>query len=457
MENKKEKVALSSVLAGVVLTLMKFVVGTITGSLGIISEAVHSLLDLAAAIMTFFAVRFGDKPADKDHHYGHGKIESVSALIETGLLFITSFWIIYESIHRIITNNLTIKIEWYAFVIIIISIIIDISRSRALKKVAKETGSQALEADALHFSSDILSSGVVLIGLFLSLFGIKGADCFAAIGVALFVGLAGYRLGKSTINTLIDKAPEGIYDKVHTILERNEHVIDIERIRVRQSGAHLSIDTKISINRKLSSEKIKEITNNIENKIKEDIQEESEIIINTEPIKINTETILDSIKILAAKNNLSIHDLIIDELDGKKYISYDLELKDDLTIKEAHDIADKFENEIKNEIVEEETEINSHIEPLKHNTICSSNSTKEDFEIIEKAIKEISLEIKDINTPHNILVRKIENKFFISFHCFAKEDILLDQIHDATIKYEYLLQEKVNNIKKVVIHVECKE
>ena len=139
MKNKKESVALSSVFAGVFLTLTKFLVEFLTGSMGIISEAAHSLLDLVAAIMTFFAVKVGDKPADKEHHFGHGKVESVSALIETGLLFITGFWIIYESIHRLVVGGTEIKVTWYAFVVVILSIIIDISRSRALGKVAKET------------------------------------------------------------------------------------------------------------------------------------------------------------------------------------------------------------------------------------------------------------------------------------------------------------------------------
>ncbi|MEZ7820918.1 MAG: cation diffusion facilitator family transporter, partial [Patescibacteria group bacterium] len=164
MKNKKEIVALGSVFAGVGLTLTKFIVGILTGSMGIISEAAHSLLDLVAAIMTFFAVKVGDKPADEAHNYGHGKVESVSALIETGLLFVTGFWIIYESINRLISKNTEIKTTWYSFAVVILSIVIDVTRSRALNKVAKETNSQALEADALHFSSDILSSGVVLLG-----------------------------------------------------------------------------------------------------------------------------------------------------------------------------------------------------------------------------------------------------------------------------------------------------
>ncbi len=182
---------MSSVAAGAALTLTKLVVGLLTGSMGIISEAAHSLLDLAAAVMTVFAVKHGDKPADADHPYGHGKIESVSALIETGLLFLTSAWIVYESVRRLWSGNVEIEATWYAFAVVIGAMAVDISRSRALYAVAKRTKSQALEADALHFSSDIWSSAVVLIGLVFVRLGIKGADAIAAIGVSMFVAVAG--------------------------------------------------------------------------------------------------------------------------------------------------------------------------------------------------------------------------------------------------------------------------
>ena len=192
---------------------MKLVVGIMTGSIGIISEAAHSALDFGAAALTLFAVRMSDKPADRKHHYGHAKVESVSALIETGLLVITSAWIIFASAERLMSGKTEIEVTWYAIAIMVISIVVDFSRSRALKKVARETNSQALEADALHFSSDILSSAVVLIGLIFVSFGITWADSIAGIAVALLVAGAAFRLGKTTIDILIDAAPEGLADR----------------------------------------------------------------------------------------------------------------------------------------------------------------------------------------------------------------------------------------------------
>ncbi|TAN61941.1 MAG: cation transporter, partial [Magnetospirillum sp.] len=202
--DRKQSVALSSVFASAAMTIMKLVVGLMTGSLGVLSEAAHSLLDMGAAILTWFAVRIGDQPADERHPYGHGKVESVSALIETGLLFVTAAWIIKEAIGRLLAEAVVVESTWWSVGVIVISILIDIGRSRALSKVAKETGSQALEADALHFSSDILSSCAVLVGLGLVWLGWPKGDAVAALGVAGFVMLAGWRLGTRTIDVLVD-------------------------------------------------------------------------------------------------------------------------------------------------------------------------------------------------------------------------------------------------------------
>src|SRR5512132_3627529 len=171
MRAEKRGVAQNSVYAAIGITVLKFIVGITTGSLGILSEAAHSGLDLVAAVITLFSVRVSDKPADADHQYGHGKVENFSAFIETGLLLLTCVWIIYEAIKRLFFHRVEIEPTIAAFVVMFISMAVDLWRSRALGKIAVKYDSQALEADALHFSTDIWSSGVVVLGLFLVLFG----------------------------------------------------------------------------------------------------------------------------------------------------------------------------------------------------------------------------------------------------------------------------------------------
>lgn len=452
--NKKESVAFSSIIASAVLTGMKFVVGVLTGSMGIISEAVHSLLDLGAATMTFFAVRFGDRPPDKEHPYGHGKIESVSALIETGLLFITSAWIIYESIHRLIFKNVEVEATWYAFAVVIISIIIDISRSRALSKVGKETGSQALEADALHFSSDIMSSAVVLIGLVFVFFGINGADSIAAIGVSLFVALAGYRLGKRTINVLLDTAPEGISEKAREIAETIEGVIAVESVRSRLLGPNSFIEMVIQIDRKMSMARVQEIISNVEREVERNIPN-SDISVRTRSIHLDNETIIDSIHALAGRHDISIHEVVVDELDGCKCVSYHIEVCDCLNVKEAHLIASKLEMSIKEELGEEII-INSHIEPMKSEAELSHDLTKEEREKIFTLISAIGLEVKELDNLHNFMIRKMRGGYFISLHCTVPGDMAIERVHNAVSELERLIKGRIEGVGRVVIHAEPK-
>jgi cation diffusion facilitator family transporter len=288
--SKKQSVALSSVFASIILTVTKLIVGIVTGSIGILSEAAHSLLDLGAALITFFAVKAGEKGADDHHHYGHQKIESVSALAETGLLFLTSVWIIFEAIKRLSSGKVEIEVTWYAFAVMILSIIIDFSRSRALKKVAKETGSQALEADALHFSSDILSSLTVILGLIFVSLGIAKADAIAAIGVSLFVIHVGYSLGKRTIDVLTDTVPFGLSEKVRSFVKGCEGVISIKKIRVRSAGVTIFIDITIAVSDKLSIGKAHAISDDIETKIKASIPE-ADITVHLEPQKSSNKTV----------------------------------------------------------------------------------------------------------------------------------------------------------------------
>ncbi len=449
---KKQSVALSSVFASALMTVMKFIVGVMTGSMGIISEAAHSALDLGAAILTLFAVKVSDKPADDKHPYGHGKVESVSALIETGLLFLTSAWIIYEAVHRILNKNIEVEATWYAFAVIIISILIDISRSLALKKVAKETNSQALEADALHFSSDVWSSGVVLVGLILVAFGIKGADAFAAIGVSIFVLVAGYRLGKRTIDVLIDTAPEGISDIVKEVVDKIEGVIVVDKIRVRPLGAVVFIEAELSINRSFSIIKVNEIVKNAREAIMQKIVG-ADVLIHIKPIQLKDETIIDIVRTIASKHVLSVHSIVIDNLEKHKFISYDLELPGNLTVFKGHEIASHLEKEIQAEIGSE-IEINTHVDPYLIEEKISDKISEKETLLIEKTVAEIIENVGLLKDAHNILIRKINNKIFLTLHCYAKGEETIEESHSQASKLKYLIKEKIREIENVVVHVE---
>ncbi len=268
---EKNKVAFISVIAAIFLTSFKIVVGILTGSLGILSEALHSALDFVAAAITWFAVRLSDKPADEDHHYGHGKIENLSALIETLLLLITCVWIIYEAVSRLISGETHIEVNIWSYIVVISSIIIDISRSSALMRVAKKHNSQALEADALHFSTDIWSSSVVLLGLICANFGIFVADSIAALFVAVIVIYISYKLGKRSINVLLDKVPEETYLKIKSILDGLTEIERYHDLKVRAAGAEIFVEFNIHVKSELNIKQSHDTASMIENKIKNEI------------------------------------------------------------------------------------------------------------------------------------------------------------------------------------------
>jgi cation diffusion facilitator family transporter len=282
MGNEKNKVALSSMIAAVFITTFKLIIGLLTGSLGILSEALHSALDLVAAFITWIAVRISDKPADKEHNFGHGKIENLSALVETALLLVTCIWIIYEAVHRLVTGSTHIQVTVWSYIVVISSIIVDYSRSRALKRVAKKYNSQALEADALHFSTDIWSSTVVLIGLICAQFGIFIADSIAALVVAVIVIFVSYNLGKRAINALLDTAPKDMTKEIIAFLEKDPEVKYFHDLKIRTSGADTLVEIIVHLNQNLNLVKSHEITENLEKSILSIIKK-GQVFIHAEP------------------------------------------------------------------------------------------------------------------------------------------------------------------------------
>ena len=287
--------ARSSILAAVFLTGSKFVVGILTGSLGLLSEALHSCLDLVAAVVTYFSVRVSDKPADKEHHFGHGKIENMSALIQTVLLLVTCGWIIYEAVHRLIAKNVEIEVNIWSYIVVITSIIVDITRSRALSRVAKKHNSQALEADALHFSTDILSSCVVLLGLISAQFGFYFADPIAALFVAIIVLSVCYKLGKKAIDILLDKAPTQSYERVTEILNNHPEIKEYHNLKLRTAGADTFVSFNIHLEPTMSFTDIHSFCDHLEKDIEQKIPR-CEVSIHAEPQDfehINSESYVD--------------------------------------------------------------------------------------------------------------------------------------------------------------------
>jgi cation diffusion facilitator family transporter len=289
-DTDKRSAALGSLLAAVGLTTMKIVVGVLTGSLGILAEAAHSGLDLVAAAMTYIAVRISGKPADRTHLYGHGKVENLSALLETLLLFITCGWIIYEATHRLFFHKVEVEVTVWSFAVMATSIVIDISRSRVLSRIAKKYNSQALEADALHFETDVWSSAVVIVGLAFvklgewapSLGWLRNADAVAALGVSALVIWVCWRLGTRTVDALVDSAPAGLEERILAAVSAVPGVQNCHNIRARYSGPRLFIDLHVLVDGRQTLFEAHALTETIEGVIQQ-IVPDADVTVHPEP------------------------------------------------------------------------------------------------------------------------------------------------------------------------------
>ena len=349
MTAEKRRVAMTSVFAAVLLTTMKLVVGLWTGSLGILSEALHSALDLLAALITFFAVRVADKPPDTDHQFGHGKIENLSALVETVLLLATCVWILYEAYARLTGGGVHVEVNVWAFAVVIISIFVDIGRSRALMRVARKYKSQALEADALHFSTDIYSSLVVLIGLISVLVGFPEADAIAAAIVAGIVIWISVRLARKTIDGLMDHAPEGLRESVEQTVLDVDGVESIRVLRLRASGAEVFINLVIGVQRTTFFDQVHGIVDRVEDAVRAAVPR-SDVIAHAEPVTGVRERLSDKVEWLVRQSGLTAHNICILWVDERYVVDFDIEFPEGTSFLRAHELASEVEQRVRQEL-----------------------------------------------------------------------------------------------------------
>jgi cation diffusion facilitator family transporter len=454
---EKRNVAASSVLAAIALTSMKLVVGLITGSLGILSEAAHSALDLAAAAMTWFAVRVSDKPADETHTYGHGKIENLSALFETVLLLATCVWIIYEAVQRLFYKPVDIEANVWAFAVMGTSIVIDVSRSRALYRVARKYHSQALEADALHFSTDVWSSSVVIIGLALVRLAdifrqpwLVKADAIAALGVAGIVVYVSLQLGKRTVAALLDAAPSGLRDQVVRAV-RVPGVLEVKQARVRQSGPEMFADVTLAVSPEASTERAHSIASEAEAEIRR-LVPGADVIVHVEPSDHASESLVGSVRMIAARQGLGAHAIRLHDVPGHRSLELHLEVPEHLSVDEAHAQATAFERAV-GEAIPEIDQVTTHIEPAGDSSALQASAPAEVTRmrsLVEGIVRDQGLECE----IHQLEVHRVRGELSVSFHCALKGEHTVGHAHDLTVRVEQALRARLPRLGRVVIHVE---
>jgi len=453
MRDLKQRVALTSIAASGGLTLAKGVVGLATGSLAILSEAAHSLLDLAATIMTYFAVRVSDRPADEEHHYGHGKVESVTALAETALLFLLSGMVIWEAGHRLIGGEThAVAATVWAFAVIVVSIVVDFFRARVLYRVAKETASEALEADALHFGSDMWSSAAVLVGLGAVFMGFPWADSVAAIVVAVFICVAGWRLGRRTIETLTDTAPAGAGERIRAIATRVAGVVAVDRVRVRPAGHTLFVDLDVAVSRTLPLDRVTTIKDRIVTAVRSEFST-AETTVNSEPRALDDETVLERVMVIARNRALAVHHVTVHAIAGRLSVSLDLEVDGSLAFRRAHEIADGLEQAVRDELGLE-VEVETHIEPLQTRGLSGRDAADGRVQAVHGELSSIAQKLGVVRDVHEVRVRETPDGEIVNFHAYVDPLMSVSEVHDRIDDLERGLRERFPTIKRVIGHAE---
>src|SRR5215467_7545025 len=456
MADNKEHVALGSIVASAGLTVAKAVVGLATGSLAILSEAGHSLIDLAATIMTYFAVRVSGKPADAEHHYGHGKIESVSALAETALLFVLSGIVIWAAVGRLLSvAEHSVDATRWAFAVIAVSIVVDFVRARVLYRVADKTASEALEADALHFSSDMWSSIAVLVGLAGVALGYRWADSAAAIIVALFVCLAGWRLGSRTISTLTDTAPAGVADKVIAATKKIKGVVAVERVRARTVGATLFVDLSVAVSRTVPLDRVAILRMAIIAAIRK-VTPGAEVNVAVTPRALDDETVLERVMVIARNKALAVHHVTVHAIANRLSVSLDLEVDGALSLAAAHDIASDLEAAIRDELGPE-VEVETHIEPLQLIGVSGREAPAERVTAVQAELSKLSSKLRFVREVHDVRVRDTKEGEIVNFHCRVDPGLTVRDVHDKVDELERGLRRRFPEIKRVIGHAEPKQ
>lgn len=460
---EKRGAAMSSLVAAVFLTGMKLAVGLSTNSLGILSEAAHSGLDLLAAAVTYFAVRYSSLPADSRHPYGHGKMENLSALVETLLLLLTCVYIVREAVDRLFYAPEAVEVTWWSFGVMAVSIVIDISRSRMLKRMAEKHNSQALEADALHFSTDIWSSAVVILGLgCVWLAGImpegspwrgvlERADAVAALGVSAIVVWVSIRLGREAVDVLLDGGSQDMAQELREAVEDIPGVRGVGQVRARLSGPTSFVDLTLDIARQASFEDAHKIGARAEDAVKQ-VLPGADVVVHLKPVAAQERDLFELVRGLAARHALGVHGLHAHQTPKGLHLEMHVEVPDGQTLARAHELVTAFENSVRGGLKEPVT-IASHIEPVGEKDLARDSQTDQS-ESIRQEVEKLVNGAGSVSDCHGVAVHRLGDKYSVSFHCRMAPTVSIGQAHEMTAKLENVVRAAIENVGRVVIHVE---
>jgi cation diffusion facilitator family transporter len=449
----KERAAILSVVASVALTLGKAVAAYLSGSLALMSEALHGLIDIAATLTTWFAIRIADKPADDEHHYGHGKVESLAALAETALLFALAGAVAWEAGSRLWAGvHAPVQVTPLVIGVLVAAILIDGTRWRALHIVARDTQSEALAADALHFASDLVSSLLTLFGLLMVLAGQSHGDAVAALGVSLFIVVAAARLGARTIGTLIDAAPKGLREQIEEAALAVDGVEAVDWVRLRPGGGRTLGEVGVKVARTLPLDEVTAIKAKLAAELAR-VAPGAELTLTANPTQTERENALERIMLIAALQKAPVHHVSLYTNGQTPCITLDLEVDATMSLAAAHEIATRLEEALKAEFGAQ-TEVETHIEPLR---IVDGESRNSEWSVVESVGRVLAAAADSggvIRDVHSLRVRRTPAGLVVNFHCRADADLDVATVHAAVDRIERAVRADRPDIVRVAGHAE---
>jgi cation diffusion facilitator family transporter len=458
MSAEKRSVALRSVAAATAMTLLKLGAGLLSGSLGVLSDAAHSGLDLIGAALTLFSVQVSDKPADEDHTYGHGKIENLSAFGEAGLMAVSCVWIVWEAMQRIFYRTVELHHSIWPVLVLVTSIGVDFWRSRQLRSVAIRTGSPALATDAFHFASDIWSTSAVLTGLGITWvgarFGIGAlhyADPLAALIVSLLILRMTVRLGHEAVAALMDEVPVETRRQLVREVERIEGVLAVERARVRRAGAGYFADLTLALPRRFTFEHTGQLVQAATDAVHR-VLPAADVVIHPVPRETRTESIFDRVRAAAARNNVSVHELSVQSRHGRLQVELHVELEENRPLREAHSFVTALEAQILRNVPEIDSVL-THIESEPATIEQPEEALVEDRKI-EQALRSAAAGLPEIVDVHAIAVGRTRDHIYLTCHCTLPDELPMHRVHEVITALEDRFKVECPEVYRVTIHPE---
>lgn len=450
-EQRKERAALASIAASALLSIAKLGAGLLSGSLALLSEAGHGLIDTCATVLTWLAVREAGKPADAGHPYGHGKIEAMAALAEAGMLIALATFVAIEAVKHLLHPE-PVEATAIVFATLAVSALVDATRARALTKIARETGSEALAADALHFTSDLISSAFVAFGLLATRLGYPQGDAAAALLVSIFIAVAGVRLARRTIDTLVDAAPLAMTEAVRGIVAGDPGVADIEAIRLRPAGGGVLGEVIVGVPRTLPLERVADIRTRLGAAIAA-AHPETKVTVSANPVTMDDETAIERVLLAAARRRLPVHHVTVQEIGGVKSISLDLELDGALPHGEAHGLATGLEAAIREEIGAG-IEVDTHIEPLETRELDGQDAGPEACAAMAAMLRRSAEAGGVLDDVHSLRVRATPAGWVVNYHCRVDPALSVKAVHEAVDALDRAARLEHGGIARIVGHAE---